>query len=57
MRSPRRLLAGASLGPSELQLRGELAGGGQPVPIQAVVGQFDQLLDLDAGVAQELDDS
>lgn len=56
MRSPRRLQAGASIGPSELQLRGELAGGGQPVLVQAVVGQFDQLLDLDSGVAQELDD-
>ena len=43
---------GVGLGRGDLQQRDQLAGGGQPVLDQAVVGEFGQFLDADAGVAQ-----
>ena len=42
------------LGRGDLQQRDQLAGGGQPVLDEAVVGQFGQFLDPDAGHAQDL---
>ena len=47
---------GVGLGRRDLQQRDELAGGGQPVLHQAVVGELEQFLDADAGGAQHLDD-
>ena len=44
---------GVGLGRGDLQQRDELAGGGQPVLDEAVMGQLGQLLDPDAGVAQD----
>ena len=43
------------LGRGDLQQRHELAGAGQPVLDQAVVDELGQLLDPDAGGAQDLD--
>ena len=47
---------GVGLGRRDLQQRDELAGAGQPVLHQAVVGDLQQFLDPDAGGAQDLDD-
>ena len=46
---------GVGLGRGDLQQRHELAGGGQPVLGDAVVGQLQQLLAADAGQAQDFD--
>jgi hypothetical protein len=46
---------GVGLGGGDLQQRHELAGGGQPVLGDAVVGQLEQLLTADAGQAQGFD--
>ena len=43
------------LGRGDRQQRDQLAGGGEPVLDQAVVRELGQLLDPDAGVAQDLD--
>ena len=45
---------GVGLGRGDLQQRDELAGGGQRVLDEAVVGQLGEFLDPDAGVAQDL---
>ena len=47
---------GVGLGRGDLQQRDKLAGAGQPVLHQAVMGQFCQLLDPDAGRAQHFHD-
>ena len=46
---------GVGLGRGDGQQGDELAGGGEPVLDQAVVGQLGEFLDADAGVAQDLD--
>ena len=47
---------GVGLGRRDLQQRHEFAGAGQPVLNEAVVAEFEQFLDPDAGVAQHFDD-
>jgi hypothetical protein len=47
---------GVGLGRGDSQQGDQLAGGGQAVLDQAVVGELGEFLDPDAGVAQDLDD-
>ena len=46
---------GVGFGRDDLQQRHQLAGAGEPVLHEAVVAELDQLLDADAGGAQDLD--
>jgi hypothetical protein len=52
LRRDQQQALGVGLGRGDLQQRDKLAGAGQPVLHQAVVGQLCQLLDPDAGRAQ-----